>query len=164
MSDYVGKYEGRELSLLDTQERGWAASNHQIHRDNCPMCMEAEGEAERLRADLERLARETMGITAAGAKAYEEAAWLRTNMNAIDALKASKNYPDDILEAVWLISDSALAVPEADDEQWIADAESGKDREVPGNYRYKVAVTEDNVDRLTEVIEREEDWEDGFDE
>jgi hypothetical protein len=38
-----------------------------------------------------------------------EAERLREHMNAIDALKASKNYPGDILEAVWLISDSALA-------------------------------------------------------
>jgi len=39
------------------------------------------------------------------------------------------------------IARSALAGRESDD-QWIADAESGKDREVPGNWRYKLAGTE----------------------
>jgi len=86
-----------------------------------------KGEAERLRADW-GAALDTMSFLRDDlTKARTEAAWLRTNMNAIDALKASKNYPDDILEAVWLISDSALAGSEA-------------------------------------TIEREEDWEDGFDE
>jgi hypothetical protein len=124
--------------------------------------VELKDEAERLRADLERLARETMGITAAGAKAYAEAERLEEKWKAFDSLRVEAMTKADAWreeaerlrtlgrEAALLLSQ--VEPPQGHPYSWQQEVEAWGIR-----LRFALAGTE-------ATIEREEDWEDGFDE